>query len=130
MAKRREDPFSVEALAATRPHPTKRRDIHDYLVPGLVCTITPGGARVFYLVRKVARRTERMKIGNIAEVDVSKARKKALFWNGKIADGENPAEIKRAERREMTLGQLWIMYRKKHGEAKRSARTDLNRWNK
>lgn len=130
MAKRREDPFSVEALAATRPHPTKRRDVHDYLVPGLVCTITPGGARVFYLVRKVAGRTERMKIGNITEVDVHDARDKALSWNGKIVDGKNPAEIKRAERREMTLGQLWTLYRSKHGEAKRSARTDLNRWSK
>lgn len=107
-----------------------RYDIPDPETRGLVCTITPQGARTYYLVWRVADKTERIRIGAIQDVGLKKARAAAKAHKNAIAGGADPAKEKREARQAETLGELWDLFLERHAKArKRSWETDQKRWN-
>jgi len=96
-------------------------------VHGLVVTVTPAGAKVFYVTRKVRGRHERIRLGRVEHVSVETARARATVLNGEIAQGRSPAAERREVRAEMTLGELWETFKLRHAK-KRSLPTDARRW--
>ena len=104
--------FTKEALEDLKPGP-KRYDVHDTgpkAARGLCVTVTPNGAKSYYLVRKLAGRTERIRIEAVANMSVEIARKHATALNNDIGEGRNPAEVRRGRRAEPTLSEVWALY--------------------
>lgn len=79
-------------------------------VRGLAIGVGATGAKTFYLNRRVAGKPERIKIGAYPDLSIEQARKRAAELNGRIAQGDNPAEAKRERRAELTLGQAFELY--------------------
>jgi integrase len=97
----------IEALAP----PAKRREYHyDQKVPGLAVAVSPAGGKVFYVVRRVRRRVEFIRIGGWPEFTVEQARNEAARVNGSLASGINPAEERRHSRSAMTLRAAFDAY--------------------
>jgi integrase len=83
-------------------------------VRGLAIGVGSTGAKTFYLYRKVHGKPERIKIGPYPDLSIEQARKRAAELNGRIAQGDNPAEAKREQRAELTLGAAFEEYLKRY----------------
>ena len=116
--------FTVATLAALKCPPGKDRTyVYDARCLGLAYCVTAKGSCSFYLVRKVNRRTQRIRLGGAREISIEIARKKATTLNGEIAQGNDPMEGKRATRGSMTLQELFDRWLKDHAEARLKERT-------
>ena len=104
--------FTKEALEALKPGP-KRYDVHDTgpkAARGLCVTVTPSGAKSYYLIRKLGGRTERIHIEAVGNMTPEIARKRATALNNEIGEGRNPAEARRGRRAEPTVAEVWKLY--------------------
>jgi len=123
--------FTVDALARLTCPPGKDRVyVYDAKTPGLAYLLTSKGGRSFYLVRKIAGRTERIRIGG-REVAIDLARKQAVKFNAELVSGGDPQALKRASRRSDTLQQLYDRWEKEHAKVRLKAKTlqtDLSRF--
>jgi len=114
---------SLEALPL--PPAGKRLYAYDLKTPGLGVQVTSTGTITFQLYRKVQGRPERMTLGRFPAMTVEQAKRKAAQLNGVIAQGQNPADRKRAARAEMTLRELFDLYLERHARPhKKSWRED------
>lgn len=99
------------------PRPESGRPIvYDSHTPGFAVRLTPNGVRTFVLYRKIGGRPQIITIGRFPTISVKQARQIAEEMNGAIAHGDNPQEVKREKREELTLGDLFDDYKKKHGQ--------------
>lgn len=92
------------------PDPGKRATWFDDEAKGLALRVTSTGARSFYLVRWIETRAEWVRLGGYPEMTVEQARRAAAKLNGEIAEGRNPADVKREKRAEMTLKEAFDTY--------------------
>ena len=60
-------------------------------IPGFGLRIREGGARTLVFQYKIGAKQRRMKLGRLGAVDFKNARKKAMIYSGRVADGEDPA---------------------------------------
>jgi len=98
---------SIEAL----PVPQKGWKYHyDLKVQGLGIGIGSTGKRSFILYRKIDGVPERITLGRYPDLTIEQARGKASDINSDIANGLNPAETKRSNKEEITLGKLFVEY--------------------
>lgn len=82
-----------------------RRVYHyDQKIPGLAVCVMPTGTKTFYVVRRIGGKMEFYRLGGWPDLTVENARNLASRINGKVADGINPADNRRADRRVQTLG--------------------------
>lgn len=119
---------AIEAL----PLPEKGwKYYYDTKVSGLAIGVGASGVKTFVLYRKVNRKPERIKIGRYPDLTVDKARAAATTLNADIANGTNPAELKRVRRAEMTFGDLFDQYYKNHAVPhKKTADEDKQKFEK
>ncbi len=104
--------FSKERIAALdSPAPGARAVYHDAKTPGLQIRITPSGVKTFSVYRRLkGAGRERVTLGRFPEMTVEQARNAAARVNGAIADGANPAEVRRAYRGEPTFQAVFDEY--------------------
>jgi integrase len=115
--------FTVDALARLScPAGKDRLYVYDAKTLGLAVMVSATGARAFYLVRKVAGRTQRVRLGG-SEITIEQARKLAAKLNGEIAGGNDPTALKRAARKSETLQELFDRWLSEHGKARLNKRT-------
>ncbi len=105
--------FTKGELLATEGN-GKQQTLRDTQQRGLVLLISPAGTKTFYVNRKVNGRAERVLIGRFPDFTVQQARKRAAFLNQQIDSGENPNDLKRQKRDEMTLGELHEIYMERY----------------
>lgn len=87
--------------------------------------VTSGGARSFYVAKKVNGRSEKILLGRYPDLPVEAARKAAQKTVGAIAAGGNPADKARAARSPLTVRQLFAEYMTRHARPhKRTADGD------
>jgi len=86
---------TIEAIPA--PEDGSRTVVLDSDVKGFSIRVT-AGARVFYLVRKINRKTQRIRIGAYPDVAPEAARKIAERLNGEVAQGKDLAAERRRRR--------------------------------
>lgn len=104
---------------------------YDTKVSGLAIGVGSTGVKTFVLYRKVDRKPERIKIGRYPDLTVDKARAQAMNLNADIANGTNPAELKRTRRGEMTFRDLFIRYYNEHSiPHKKTADEDKQKYDK
>ena len=97
------------------PVPGSRSTYQDAKTKGLQLRVTPAGIKTFCVFRRIkGGQPERITLGRYPEMTIEMARKMAAEVNLKVEAGENPAEIKRERRTEMTLGDLWKDYKERH----------------
>jgi len=119
-------PFTVARLEALKPQ-AERYWVLDARTPGLAVMVTPKGRKSYYYVRKVRGRVERVRIGGI-EMGAEALKRAIGKLQGAIADGRSPTQERHAVRAEMTLGELWELFKVRRGETKRSLSTDIRRY--
>jgi integrase len=91
------------------------RTVFDARTRGLMVSVTRTGHKSFYVRRKIAGKSERIFIGQFPEWTVEQARARADAINADIGRGGNPAQLRRAHRREMTLDDLFDEYMSRNG---------------
>jgi integrase len=87
--------------------------VYDDKARGL-CVYVSSTVKTFYLLRKVAGRAERIKIGRYPDTTIEQARKRAGSHNSEIDSGANPNQVKRQRREELTLADLYTAYMERH----------------
>jgi integrase len=99
---------TIEAIPV--PQDGSRTVVLDSDVKGFSVRVT-AGARVFYLVRKINRQTQRIRIGAYPDVAPEAARKIAERLNGEVAQGKDLAAERRSRRQpsrtDPTLAELF-----------------------
>lgn len=88
---------SLVALCA----PQKRKyykDSNQRSPKGFGLYVTPAGAKCFYISRTVVGRTVRLSVGQFPDLTLENARKMAEKLAGQVAQGENPARLKKVRR--------------------------------
>src|SRR5258708_624753 len=101
--------FTDSAIVAIQtPADGERLDYADTEITGLRLRVTPHGVKTFSLLRRVRQGPmERLTLGRFGDIKTEAARKNALVLIGKVADGANPAELKRAHKGEPTFAKLF-----------------------
>ena len=102
---------SIEALSL--PEPGKLAYYFDSggdAPAGFGMWVTGKGIKTFMVYRKINGRPERMMIGRYPDLTIEQARKQAQKLIGKIAEGLNPADAKRAARGQLGLGAIFDAY--------------------
>lgn len=103
---------------------------HDLKTRGLCIGISSTGRKTFTLYRKINGKPERVKIGPYPDLSIEQARDKAAELNSAIAQGANPAEVKRNKRTEMTFKDMFEKYYQEHAlPNKKTASDDLGNFN-
>lgn len=74
---------------------------------GLVLIVSHGGAKTFYLYRKVHGKPQRVKLGAFPDLSIEQARKKALESKAQIVAGINPNQEKRRLRSETVFSDFF-----------------------
>lgn len=101
----------TKAAIDNLPKPDKGwKYYQDEKTPALSVGIGPSGVKTFILYKRINDKPERVKLGRYPEMTIEQARKKAMELHGQIAAGENPADLKREKRNEMTLKELFDLY--------------------
>jgi len=108
--------------------------VRDTALPGFGMRITRG-MKTFILERRIRGRSRRITIGPYGPLTVDDARDKAERMIGQIADGQDPAQERLDQKRELTLETLIALYRERHLPRKKSSKNDeiqinayLNTW--
>ena len=108
--------FTKDALDTISPPEKGRRSVWDVRVPKLCLRVTDRGAKTFYFVTRLQTddgpRTEWVRLGRYPGLDIDGARDAALVAASQFARGTNPAEDKRHDKVEWTVGKAWEEYRK------------------
>ncbi|MFT5452290.1 MAG: integrase [Enterobacterales bacterium] len=83
--------------------PTKRKDIYDKEVPGLVLRVHPTGTKSWSFSYKIKGKAKRLSLGKYPGVSLKLARGRARDARAEIQRGNDPVEDKKAEDRECEL---------------------------
>ena len=120
--------FTDRTIAALSPPAHgQRAEYADTETDGLRLRVTSSGIKTFSLLRRIRNGPmERVTLGRFPDAYKTEgAQKKAKQLNGIIADGANPAEVKRAHKGEPTFDGLFKEYMDRHAKLrKRTWRED------
>jgi len=121
--------FTKSAIAALEAAPGKRVTVYDAVQAGLCIRVSPTGAKVFYVVRKVNGRVEWLRVGDASSVTLETARTAAAKFINDIAAGTNPAQQKRIKKAEMTFSDLFAEWVKEcRAKGKKSLSKDQDNY--
>ena len=117
--------FSKTTVKAIQNPPAGKRETwYDSKVPKLALRVTASGAKTFYVVKRSGREMVWLKLGAFPDMTVEQARIAALTALSAFANNENPAEVRRARKKEPTFAELFKEYGERHGAKKKSWSTD------
>jgi Arm DNA-binding domain len=104
-----------------------RYEVFDTIVPGFAIRVTPAGYKSFTPYYRHHCRLRRVGLGRYPDVLLADVRKAATQHRGRIYDGADPAEEKKAERATNgdTVGALFDLYKTHREKAK--SRTETRR---
>jgi integrase len=122
--------FTKEALLALpTPEAGKRAVFLDAKTTGLQVRVTDSGAKTFSVYRRIkGGQPERVTLGRFPAMTIEQARKQAARINAEIEEGANPAQVKRANREEITFAEMFKEYGERYGQKKKSWASDLSNY--
>lgn len=91
-----------------------RTTYYDTEVKRLALRVTAAGCKTFYVIRRTALSVAWVKLGVFPEMTVEMARKEAEIKLGDFAAGNDPAKLKREEKKKLTFGQAFDQYMTLH----------------
>jgi integrase len=102
------------------PELGKRDTYHDAKTTGLQLRITSTGIKSFSVYRRIkGGNPERITLGRYPDMTIEQARRKATEINLDIAEGKNPAEVKRGHKAELIFSELFAEYLERHSKPKK-----------
>jgi integrase len=121
--------FTKSSLEGAEAPAKGSRFYWDDKTPGLALRVTAGGARTFYVYRKVNGKPEQLRIGPFPSLTVEQARAKANEIVGALALGRDIAEERRAVRKDPTFAEVFAWYLDAHAKPrKRSWKKDADQF--
>ena len=116
----------IDALSA--PESGKRVIYHDTETPGLQLRVT--SVKTFFVNRRIkGGDPERITLGRYPNMTIDQARRKTKEIIHDIAEGKNPAEVKRGKKAELTFFDLFTEYLERHSKPrKRTWREDESKY--
>ncbi len=110
--------FTDKAIAGLpSPAEGQRAEYADTEIGGLRLRVSPSGVRTFSLLRRVKNGPmERITLGRYPDIKTERARSDSQKIIGKIAEGANPGEVKRAHKAEPTFAVLFADYIERHAK--------------
>lgn len=122
--------FTKAALdALPLPPHGSRAEYCDTRQPSLRLRVSSTGVKTFCVFKRIKNGPmERITLARYPGMTIEQARKKTAEALGKIAEGNNPAETRRALRDELTFHELFLEYGRMHGSKKISWKTDQQRY--
>jgi len=104
--------FTVAKLdALPRPPEGKRATYHDETERGLQLRVTSNGHKTFCVLKRTPNGPpQRVTIGQYPDLKIEQARRRAVAIKNEIVHGRDPAQAKRDQRAELTLGQAVNWY--------------------
>lgn len=97
------------------PEAGKRDIYHDTKTPGLQLRVT--SVKTFFINRRIkGGNPERITLGRYPDMTIEQARRKTKEIIHDIAEGKNPAEIKRGKKTELTFAELFDEYIQRHSK--------------
>lgn len=122
--------FTKAALdAIVLPQTGKRAEYCDSKQSCLRLRVTSTGVKTFCVLKRIkGGGMERVTLARYPEMTIEQARKKTAELIGKIAEGNNPAESRRAIKAEPTFRELFEEYAERHGKKKRAWAADAQRY--
>lgn len=124
--------FTDGMLARVKlPQTNGRITLRDTIMPSLICRISASGSKTFVVYKRIhGGMPERITIGRFPAVNVKEARRLAAKIHGAIAEGKNPAQVKRTLKQELTFEELFNDFFEKHSKVKkRTWKSDLSIYN-
>jgi integrase len=124
--------LTVRAVEAARPS-LQRRELPDGVVPGLYLVVQPSGTKSWALRYRLGGRSIKLTIGSAGVLALAAARAAARAALATIAEGNNPALVKRsaraqvAETFETVAGRFIERYAKLHNKSWRDSERILQR---
>ncbi len=112
------------------PPAGERVEYFDSEQAGLRLRVSSSGVKTFTLYRRTKHGPpERLTLGRFDDIKCEQARTEARKLVGRIADGANPAEVKRAHKGEPTFAGLFAEYVERHAKPrKRTWREDQQKY--
>lgn len=107
---------AIDALPL--PSSDKRADYQDTKATGLQLRVASSGIKTLSVLRRINGKLERITLGRYPDMSIEQARRRAAEIGVAIANGANPAEVKRGDKAEMTLGELFEEYIERHAKPK------------
>jgi integrase len=116
----------TKANLESLPTPASARvEYQDGKTPGLKIRVTPNNVKTFCVLKRVKGGSPlRTTLGRFPDMSIEQARRQAAVILAEIAEGGNPAEVKRALKAELTFADLFNIYLERH--AKVHKKTDKN----
>lgn len=102
--------FTKDAISRLSPPSEGRTYVYDAKQPGLALCVTAADSRTFYVYRKIDGKPERILLGPWPVLTVEQAREKAKQHIGKIAEGHNPNDKRRAMRHAPTFQAIFDLF--------------------
>ncbi len=102
--------FSKAQIDAIHAPESGRDTYYDTEVKKLAIRVTAAASKTFYIVKRTAEGMAWVKLGLFPEMTVEMARNEAEKKLGEFAAGNNPAKVKREEKKKLTLGQAFEHY--------------------
>lgn len=106
--------FSKSQIEALKPPESGRATYYDAEIKKLVIRVTAAGSKAFYVVKRTDEGMAWIKLGSFPDMTVERARKEAQIKMGEFAAGNNPAKIKREEKKKLTFGQAFDQFMTMH----------------
>ncbi|MBP6901050.1 MAG: site-specific integrase [Burkholderiaceae bacterium] len=105
--------FTIRTIEAIKPPAEGRLEFKDSKTPGLYLRVTASGIKTFSFVgrAKGAARVERVTFGKFPTVKPDEARRKATVLAGELAGGTSAAAASRQRRGEMSVAELFKLYK-------------------
>lgn len=111
--------FTIDNIAALDVPASGRKEHHDTECPGLTVIVTHAGTKTFYRYGRIEGKPERVRIGEFPQWSVASARRQCRVLTGQISQGINPQAVKRQQRQERSVGELWEWFTKNCGGVER-----------
>src|SRR5450759_1722461 len=121
----------TKANLESLPTPMSGRvEYQDAKTPGLKIRMTSNNAKTFSVFKRVKGGVpQRFTLGRFPEMSIEQARRQAAVILAEIAEGGNPAEVKRALKGEFTFADLFDLYLKRHAKVhKKTGKEDEQRY--
>lgn len=121
----------TKANLESLPIPASGRvEYQDGKTPGLKIRVTANNVKTFCVLKRVKGGSPlRATFGRFPEMSIEQARRQAAVILAEIAEGGNPAEVKRALKAEPTFADLFNLYFERHAKVhKKSAGKDAQQY--
>ncbi len=115
----------AEIDALPLPEKGKRDAYQDTKINGLHLRISSTGIKTFSVFKRIkGGNPERVTLGRYPDMTIDQARKKTMQINLAIAEGQNPAEVKRGLKSELLFCDLFDQYIERHSKPKKKTWTE------